>query len=129
MHSFVAGVVQHWWIVFSNLNVKRIMGLFDAIFGSSKKEQEKPIRDKLKGRKHFEKWLKDTLQEIAEDESSILKAKESGNEVNTFLYYTPVRDKDLLRIAPIAYSFQYALAVPRAYSRRNSMLPVPHRDS
>jgi len=42
---------------------------------------------------------------------------------------TPVRDKDLLRIAPIAYSFQYALAVPRAYSRRNSMLPVPHRDS
>ena len=44
-------------------------------------------------------------------------------------FYTPVRDKDLPRIVPIAYSFQYALAVPRAYSRRNSMLPVPHRDS
>ena len=75
------------------------MGLFDAIFGSSKKEQEKPIRDKLKGRKHFEKWLKDTLQEIAEDESSILKAKESGNEVNTFLYYVlDDRNMDAIQI-------------------------------
>ena len=43
--------------------------------------------------------------------------------------YTPVRDKDLPRIVPIAYSFQCALAVPRAYSRRNSMQPMPHRDS
>ena len=42
---------------------------------------------------------------------------------------TPVRVKDLPRIVPIAYSFQCALAVPRAYSRRNSMLPMPHRDS
>ena len=42
---------------------------------------------------------------------------------------TPVRDKDLLRKVPIAYSFQCAQAVPRAYSRRNSMLPMPHRDS
>ena len=42
---------------------------------------------------------------------------------------TPVRDKGLLRRAPIAYSFQCVLAVPRAYSRRNSMLTVPHRDS
>ena len=42
---------------------------------------------------------------------------------------TPVRDKDLPRIVPIAYSFQCALAVPRAYSRRNSMQPMPHRDS
>ena len=42
---------------------------------------------------------------------------------------TPVRDKDLPRIVPIAYSFQCALAEPRAYSRRNSMQPMPHRDS
>ena len=42
---------------------------------------------------------------------------------------TPVRVKDLPRIVPIAYSFQCALAVPRAYSRRNSMQPMPHRDS
>ena len=42
---------------------------------------------------------------------------------------TPVRDKDLLRKVPIAYSFQCTLAVPRAYSRRNSMQPMPHKDS
>ena len=42
---------------------------------------------------------------------------------------TPVRDKDLLRKVPIAYSFQCARAVPRPYSRRNSMQPMPHRDS
>ena len=41
----------------------------------------------------------------------------------------PVRDKDLLRKVPIAYSFQCALAVPLAYSRRNSMQLMPHRDS
>ena len=41
----------------------------------------------------------------------------------------PVRDKDLLRKVPIAYSFQCAQAVPLAYSRRNSMQLMPHRDS
>ena len=46
-----------------------------------------------------------------------------------FSYITPVRDKGLFRIVPIAYSFQCARAVPRAYSRRNSMQPMPHRDS
>ena len=44
-------------------------------------------------------------------------------------WHTPVRDKDLLRKVPIAYSFQCARAVPRAYSRRNNMQPMPHRDS
>ena len=44
-------------------------------------------------------------------------------------WHTPVRDKDLLRKVPIAYSFQCARAVPLAYSRRNSMQPMPHRDS
>ena len=43
--------------------------------------------------------------------------------------FTPVRDKDLLRKVPIAYSFQCAQAVPQAYSRRNSMRPMPHKDS
>ena len=42
---------------------------------------------------------------------------------------TPVRDKDLLRKVPIAYSFQCARAVPLAYSRRNSMQLMPHKDS
>ena len=45
------------------------------------------------------------------------------------LGFTPVRDKDLLRKVPISYSFQCARAVPLAYSRRNSMQPMPHRDS
>ena len=44
-------------------------------------------------------------------------------------WHTPVRDKDLLRKVPIAYSFQCAREVPRAYSRRNNMQPMPHRDS
>ena len=83
------------------------MGLFDAIFGSSKKEQEKPIRDKLKDRKHFEKWLKNTLQEIAEDEISILKAKESGNEVSTFLYY--VLDDRNVDVIQIKYSMDASI--------------------
>ena len=47
------------------------MGLFDAIFGSSKKEQEKPIRDKLKGRRHFERILKTRLDGIYRDKESL----------------------------------------------------------
>ena len=49
--------------------------------------------------------------------------------VDSAYIITPVRDKDLLRKVPIAYSFQCARAVPRAYSRRNNMLLMPHRDS
>ena len=45
------------------------------------------------------------------------------------LGFTPVRDKDLLRKVTISYSFKCARAVPLAYSRRNSMQPMPHRDS
>ena len=52
------------------------MGLFDAIFGSSKKEQEQPIRDKLKDRKHFEKILKVRLDEINGDKASLPRAGE-----------------------------------------------------
>jgi hypothetical protein len=47
------------------------MGLFDAIFGSSKKEQEQPIRDKLKGRRHFERILKTRLDGIYRDKESL----------------------------------------------------------
>lgn len=53
------------------------MGLFDAIFGSSKKEQEKPIRDKLKDRKHFEKILKARLDEINGDKETLPRAGEN----------------------------------------------------
>ena len=54
-----------------------IMGLFDAIFGSSKKEQEKPIRDKLKGRRHFEKILKSRSDEINSDKEFLPRAGEN----------------------------------------------------
>ena len=50
------------------------MGLFDAIFGSSKKEQEKPIRDKLKDWKHFEKILKARQDEINGDKETLPRA-------------------------------------------------------
>ena len=59
---------------------------------------------------------------------NVLAAKEPGQVVLS-IQDTPVRDKDLLRKVPIAYSFQCALAVPQAYSRRNSMQPMPHKDS
>ena len=63
--------------------------------------------------------LEQMLKECAVDDYEMTRAYKP----------TPVRDKDLPRIVPIAYSFQCALAVPRAYSRRNSMQPMPHRDS
>ena len=47
------------------------MGLFDAIFGKSRKEQEQPIRDKLKGRRHFERILKTRLDGIYRDKESL----------------------------------------------------------
>ena len=47
------------------------MGLFNFNFGSSKKEQDKPIRDRLKDRKHFEKVLEKRLIEIKEDKRTI----------------------------------------------------------
>ena len=59
----------------------------------------------------------------------IPKAEAFGYESMVFCIITPVRDKDLLRKVPIAYSFQCARAVPLAYSRRNSMQLMPHKDS
>ncbi len=47
------------------------MGLFNFKFGDSKKEQDKSIRDRLKGRKHFEKVLDKRLIEINEDKMTI----------------------------------------------------------
>ena len=76
------------------------------------------IRDKTRS---FDVVLGQTLSRREKD---VVLAK-GGSTVIT----TPVRVKDLPRIVPIAYSFQCALAVPRAYSRRNSMQPMPHRDS
>lgn len=66
------------------------MGLFNFIFGSSNKEQERPIRDKLKDRKHFEKVLEEILRDDTETKNLITEAKEKNNKkINmTFLYWS-----------------------------------------
>ena len=103
MHTFVARAVLHWWIVFSNLNVKRIMGLFDAIFGSSKKEQEQPIRDKLKKRKDFEKILKIRLAEIDRYKAYLTTEQESE------LFFCRVVGYDSIDVIQIRYSMDGGL--------------------
>ena len=51
------------------------MGLFIFNFDGSKKEQDKPIRDKLKDKKYFEKILSIKFGEIDDDEKHILEEK------------------------------------------------------
>ena len=48
------------------------MGLFNFNFGSSKKEQNQPIRDKIKNRKHFEKLLSEE-KEIIKQRNEIIQ--------------------------------------------------------
>ena len=47
------------------------MGVFDFFFSHSKQKQGKPIRDKIKNRKHFEKVLEKRMTEIHEDKLTI----------------------------------------------------------
>ena len=49
------------------------MGLFNFKFGGSKKEQDKPIRDKIKNRKHFEKLLSEEKEVIKQRNEIISK--------------------------------------------------------
>lgn len=49
------------------------MRLLNPFFSRSKREQDKPIRDKLKDKKYFEKMLSIKLGEIADDEKYIQK--------------------------------------------------------
>ena len=55
------------------------MGLFIFNFDGSKKEQDKPIRDKLKEKKYFEKILSIKFGEIDDDEKHILEEKKKGS--------------------------------------------------
>ena len=77
------------------------MGLFDTIFGSSKKEQEKPIRDKLKDRKHFEKILKETLLDKDRRECLI---GEMGKEGPVDLALYDMLAENYVRLLQIQYS-------------------------
>ena len=47
------------------------MGIFDYFFSHAKQKQDKPIRDKIKNRKHFEKVLEKRMTEIHEDKLTI----------------------------------------------------------
>lgn len=79
------------------------MGLFDTIFGSSKKEQEQPIRDKLKKRKDFEKVLKIRLAEI--DRYKEILTTGQGDE----LYSCYMIADDSMDVIQIRYSMDGGL--------------------
>ncbi len=78
------------------------MGLFNFILGSSKKEQEKPIRDKRKDREYFEKILRNKKQEILDDEKSIQDKEVEGYDVDKFLY--EILDDSYIKLIQIRYS-------------------------
>ncbi|WP_455541553.1 PoNe immunity protein domain-containing protein [Prevotella fusca] len=61
------------------------MGLFNFKFGGSKKEQDKPIRDKIKNRKHFEKLLSEEKEVIKQRNEIISKGNQ--NDTDTYIYY------------------------------------------
>ena len=79
------------------------MGLFDAIFGKSRKEQEQPIRDKLKKRKDFEKVLKIRLAEI--DRYKEILTTGQGDE----LYSCYMIADDSMDVIQIRYSMDGGL--------------------
>ena len=79
------------------------MGLFDAIFGSSKKEQEQPIRDKLKDRKHFERILRIRLAEIDRYKAYLTTEQESE------LFFCRVVGHDSIDVIQIRYSMDGGL--------------------
>ena len=61
------------------------MGLFDFFFNRSKQKQDKPIRDKIKDRKHFEKLLSEEEEVIKQRNEIISKGKH--NHTETYIYY------------------------------------------
>ena len=79
------------------------MGLFDAIFGSSKKGQEQPIRDKLKDRKHFERILRIRLAEIDRYKAYLTTEQESE------LFFCRVVGHDSIDVIQIRYSMDGGL--------------------
>ena len=79
------------------------MGLFIFNFDGSKKEQDKPIRDKLKDKKYFEKILSIKFGEIDDDEKHILEEKKKNvGIVRPFLYWCSA--VDYIRAIEISYS-------------------------
>ena len=61
------------------------MRLFNFFFNRSKQEQDKPIRDKIKNRKHFEKLLSEEKEVIKQRYEIISKGNQ--NDSNSYIYY------------------------------------------
>lgn len=61
------------------------MRLFNFFFNRSKQEQDKPIRDKIKNRKHFEKLLSEEKEVIKQRNEIISKGNQ--NDSNSYIYY------------------------------------------
>ena len=76
------------------------MGLFNFNFGSSKKEQNQPIRDKRKNRKHFEKLLSEE-KEIIKQRNEII-SKGNQNDTNSYIYYAIANN--YMNLIKITYS-------------------------
>ena len=66
------------------------MGLFDAIFGSSKNVQKRHMRDKVKDHKYFERQLERNLQSKVITEQALIESVENNNNQvdRTFLYWS-----------------------------------------
>jgi len=67
-----------------------IMGLFDAIFGSSSNMQKWHMRDKVKDHKYFERQLERNLQSKVITEQALIESVENNNNQvdRTFLYWS-----------------------------------------
>ncbi len=76
------------------------MGLFNFNFGGSKKEQDKPIRDKIKNRKHFEKLLSEEKEVIKQRNEIISKGNQ--NDIDTYIYYAIANN--YMNLLKITYS-------------------------
>ena len=76
------------------------MGLFNFNFGRSKKEQNQPIRDKIKNRKHFEKLLSEE-KEIIKQRNEII-SKGNQNDTNSYIYYAIANN--YMNLIKITYS-------------------------
>ena len=76
------------------------MGLFNFNFGSSKKGQNQPIRDKIKNRKHFEKLLSEE-KEIIKQRNEII-SKGNQNDTNSYIYYAIANN--YMNLIKITYS-------------------------
>ena len=61
------------------------MRLFNFFFNHSKQEQDKPIRDKIKNKNHFEKLLSEEKEVIKQRNEIISKGNQ--NDSNSYIYY------------------------------------------